>query len=357
MRVIPTMLGMVAGVCLYVGVLHVLVGRRRAEKGAHLTFALLCFCIVGAALSSAARYQAETVAAYASALKWQVSFAFAAGALLLWFVAFYTGVRHLTFLLGMIGVIAFGLAVNAAAPFGIFFAHIGSLTSAATLWGERITQPAAVTAGPWLLFVRVGFLGILLYLGHACYRQYRRGERAAALKLGLGLFVVFAARWHDQVALFQGAPGLSLVEYGYLALIVVMSLGLLDDLIRVGIIKQEAEAAIRTLNAGLEQRVVARTAELQAANAQLDQQRQLAERRRRVAESLGDLLDLLNAGRPLHDLWGRSRSRLTGSSTPRPQPCTIAPTASSHCWRRRAGTPARWPPTNLGPGSSCSRPL
>ena len=38
MRVIPTMLGMVAGVCLYVGVLHVLVGRRRAEKGAHLTF-------------------------------------------------------------------------------------------------------------------------------------------------------------------------------------------------------------------------------------------------------------------------------------------------------------------------------
>jgi PAS domain S-box-containing protein len=78
-----------------------------------------------------------------------------------------------------------------------------------------------------------------LYAYGACFLQYRRGERRAALSLALSLSIVLLARWYDHLALARGAPALSLVEYGFLALTVVMSLGVLDDLIRVGIMKQE----------------------------------------------------------------------------------------------------------------------
>lgn len=426
MTILPTVLGIVAGICFYVGVVHLLIGWRRPEKATHLLFACLCFCIVGVALSDVALYQAQTVAAYASAMKWQLAYIFVAAVLLIWFIAYYTNVRPIRFLLALNGMLALALVMDITSPFGLFFASIDRIGYVTLPWGERIAQPMGTIIGAWVWLVRSALMLIQLYSLYACYRQYRRGERQAALSLILSLSFVLLARWHDHLALASGTPSLFLVEYGFLALIMVMSLGLLDDLIRVGIIKQElianerrwrellesvklavisldkdglieyinphylgltgfarsevlgreftafvpechhaclralaeqmrtgttfpphvqiplrtrgveermiawsnvrlqapgggfagmlsigaditeriaAEAEIRLLNTELEQRVAARTAELWASNEQLEQQRQLAGRRLRVAEHLSELLDLLNDDHPIDALW------------------------------------------------------
>jgi hypothetical protein len=104
------------------------------------------------------------------------------------------------------GAPLFALAVNLAAPYGIFFAHIGDLSSTVTWWGERIPQPTPAIASQWEPFLQVSFSTLLLYSAYACAHQYRRGERAPALRLGLGLTFLFAARISDRADLFRGTP-------------------------------------------------------------------------------------------------------------------------------------------------------
>src|SRR5437868_5708581 len=123
------------------------------------------------------------------------------------------------------------LAIDLASPFGLFFTGIDGIAYSTLPWGERIAQPIGTTIGPWVWLVRWLLVMTQLYGYYACYRQYRRGERRAALSLALGLSIALLARWHDQMALVSGTSALFPVEYGFLALIVVMSLGVLDDLI------------------------------------------------------------------------------------------------------------------------------
>ncbi|HEY0603985.1 MAG TPA: PAS domain S-box protein [Herpetosiphonaceae bacterium] len=242
MMILPTVLGLVVGICCYVGVLHLWLGWRQPETAIRLTFALLCFCVAGIALSSVFLYQAATMAAYVLALKWQLACVYVAAALLAWFIAESTRVRPIWLLLTLNGIIIVGLVVNLVSPLGLFFTQVDGIASLVLPWGERITYPIGTTVSNWRWLTRVFLLLIHPYTYYACYYQYRRGERRAALSLALSLSIVLLARWHDHLALARGTPTLSLVEYGFLALIVVMSLGVLDDLIRVGLIKQELSA-------------------------------------------------------------------------------------------------------------------
>lgn len=308
MHMLSAAIGMVAGICGYVGLLHLLVGWRSERRAVHITFALLCFCIAVMALATAALHQAESVTAYTNALKWQQAAVMNASALAIWFITFASGLQRLVFPVGISMVVLFALIVHVTAPFGILFDQIGGLAHTVTWWGERLPRPLAIRNGPWWLFLLMSYLAMAAYVGYACSYLYRRGEHTAALRLGLGLGSAFVARFFDRTLLFEGQMPPSLMLYAYLALIVVMSLGFLGDLMRVAQIRQQAAAAMQRLNAELEQRVAARTAELQASNMLLEQQHRQADRRRRVAESLGDLVDLLNADRPLEDLWSRVAS-------------------------------------------------
>lgn len=184
-------------------------------------------------------YQATTVTLYVSALKWQLACIYVVAIPLAWFIAAYTGVRPVWLLLTLNGMAVLAFAINLAASNSLFYTRIEGLTVVALPWGERIPQPTGTAVSPWLWLVRALLLITHLYAYGACYSQYRRGERRAALHLALGVSTVLLARWHDHLALARGTPALSWVEYGFLALIVVMSLRVLDDLIRVSSLKQE----------------------------------------------------------------------------------------------------------------------
>ncbi|MBV9790458.1 MAG: PAS domain S-box protein, partial [Chloroflexi bacterium] len=195
--------------------------------------------VAGIALSSVALYQATSVTAYALALKWQLACVYVVAIPLAWFIAYATAVRPIWLLLILHGMSILALAINITLPFGLFFTQIAGIASVMLPWGEHITYPIGTIVGPWVWLVRGLLVLMHLYAYYACYRQYRRGERRAALSLTLSLSSVLFARWHDHLALARGTPTLSWVEYGFLALIVVMSLGVLDDLIRVSGMKQE----------------------------------------------------------------------------------------------------------------------
>lgn len=237
--ILPMVLGVVVGICGSSGAFHLWLGWRQPETALRLTFALVCFCVVGIALADGLRYQATTVALYVHALKWQLAWIYLVAIPLAWFIAAYTRVRPVGLLLVLNGMAVLSLAINLAAPLSLFYTRMEGIIVVALPWGERIPQPIGTSVSPWLWLVRALLLVMHLYAYAACAVQYRRGERRAALHLALGVSSVLLARWHDHLALARGTPALAWVEYGFLALIVVMSLRVLDDLIRVSSLKQE----------------------------------------------------------------------------------------------------------------------
>jgi len=266
--IVASALGVVAGVCFGVGVLHLFIAVRRPRGGTHLTFALMSLLLGGYALAAIGNYQATSVEALATATRQQLTLLLLATAVFVWFVSFYTGVRPLPFLLAMTGVYLVLLAANLTSSFGLLYSDISGLVSVLLPWGERIVLPKG-TASLWQFLCVLANAAVLGFAFYASSRQYRRGERGPALALGLSTLVLVIAAFHDTLVDAQVITSMYLLEFGYLALVATMSLSLSGRVVR-------AEEELQAYHQHLEELVEERTAELTATSERL--QREIAER-------------------------------------------------------------------------------
>jgi signal transduction histidine kinase/DNA-binding NarL/FixJ family response regulator len=136
-------------------------------------------------------------------------------------------------------------------------------------WGEPITI-ADVALSPWSNYTPIIWLSFFLFSIYALVRQFRRGERQKAIFLGLAM-TIFAATIINDNLLDNGAiTSIYLLQFGFVAIVVVMSLALSNEVI-------ETERELATLNVELEQRVLKRTKDLANANQALQIAKESAE--------------------------------------------------------------------------------
>lgn len=189
--VIPA-LWLLAGICVHAGISHFLLGARRPRIFANVLFGTQCLIAAIGAWSVAARFGATTVDEYVfysrfTSIVLQLFFL-----LMPYVVAAYTAARPrwpaVALSVGYLGL----MLVDIVLPYGMLFIDRPLLQSFRLPWGEVITahvgDPTAVMSLFWVLFVL-----LLIYIGWACWSQFRRGQRRAAVALALSMlpFAVF----------------------------------------------------------------------------------------------------------------------------------------------------------------------
>jgi len=285
MNLVPIFLSIAAGIAMYAGIIHLVIGlSRRPRDMTNVTFGLASLAIAANALAVLVIHTAGSVEAYVTVFK----FGFGPIALLLLgafmgFVAFYTGVKPRWFLLVMSIWLVVIIALEMALPYGILFADVSGLRQVTLPWGEQIVI-AQATPHPWRPLVDLFLFVMFGFFFYAAYRQYRSGDRKRATLLALALVLFFAANIFDTLVDIGIINFIYIQEFAYLAFVIVMSISLSLDVTRT-------EKELHEYQTRLEVLVEERTAELSAANARLvEREREAAtlEERSRIARDLHD---------------------------------------------------------------------
>lgn len=263
MSLVPVVLSLAAGICLYAGIIHLVIGLSRHPRDlTHVTFGLASLAIAGNSLAVLAIHTASSVDAYVAAFK----FGFGPIGMLvvlgvLWFVAFYTNAKPQVFLLAMSLWFTVIVVLELVLPYGILFAEISGLRAISLPWGEQYVI-AQATPHPWRLVVDLFFVFFFGFLFYATYRQYRSGHRGRARLLALSIALFFLANIFDSLVDTGVIDSIYIIELAYLGFVLTMSLTLSREII-------ETETDLHRYQQRLESLVEERTTELQHSNVQL----------------------------------------------------------------------------------------
>lgn len=215
-----------SGISLYAALHHGLIGARRPAELLHILFALLCLTISFYIFIKAWGYQATTPQELVEVRRWEVVIVCILFFLLPCFVARYTGLRSRWLLMGLANFWASMLLVNLLLPYGMQFVEMPRLSHFILPWGESVVDLRVMRRSEWHNIVWMGILFVMGYSLYACFTQYRKGRKDRARNLALGLILFFA------LIIFNAAVNrgyihfIHLAEFGFVGLIMIMSLGL-----------------------------------------------------------------------------------------------------------------------------------
>lgn len=242
-----TTLSILAGICLYAGVYHFLVGAHRRPDPTHLWFAVLSLTITAYVLAKLTAYSAGSTDVLVGARRVELSFAALALAILPWFVAAYTDEKRRLLLWVHSGLGAAVFVVNIWLPYGISFIESPTLHYLTLPWGEQVVDLRVHQRSIWHNAAWVYVLLSFVVSAFLCVMHYQRGakRRAIILAVALGVFLAFV--------LFNRVVNLGLVnfthtaEFGFIALIVLMSAALSHEHRSSVSALAASEARLRTL--------------------------------------------------------------------------------------------------------------
>ncbi|WP_414570952.1 sensor histidine kinase [Nostoc sp. CCY 9925] len=231
MTLIPTILGIFAGICLYIGLLHLLIVYGRLQALLHFCFGLFCLVSFSYILAVILKYKATNVEDYINASKLVSSLGYIYGISVVWFLAVYTKFKPVCLVLVLNSLYLICLLINQISSTGILYSQISRLSSLSLPWGEVITV-AESTLNPLFGFQLLALTSNTVFSFYACYRQYLRGEKQAALTLSVSLMILVGVVQHDRLVDLGAIKFMYLAECGFLSLAIIMSLRLVKDLIQ-----------------------------------------------------------------------------------------------------------------------------
>jgi signal transduction histidine kinase len=283
-----TSIAIVAGLCLTFGILYLFIGiRRQAGKALNILFALFALAYAGAIITARASFMADSIDQYVSSARVSTFFAAVGFSLLIWFVAAYTLIRP-RILLGLISA-AFAI-IGLATIFtpDLVVNTSGGVETRTFPWGETVlmAQEDDAVLLPLLL---TALLASIVYIVLADVRQFRRGDRRAAVILAIGIGWFIFTIVEESLVELDMIDFVFLADFGFLGFVVAMGLQMVNRAI-------DTEEELLDHQNNLEEKIARRTSELEAAQSQLvtqtEEQATMAERSR-LARELHDVITQL----------------------------------------------------------------
>jgi PAS domain S-box-containing protein len=238
---IPTVV--MASVAFYVGLYHFFIYFRRRQRRKDLAFALLCLATGFYDVFCAGLYSATSVA---QGVQWQrlqfIALAFFTTAFL-WFVSDYTRQKP-------------SIVTRALSAFYLLAALIQAIDRSGLTWlvdqpsvkefllpiGLKVTYYEA-TLGPFTTIQSLMGLVASTYIVWCGVRFYRRGYRREAVPLLVALGFVYAAAVNDTAVADGLYQFIYTIEYGYLAMILLMTYSLLSTVVEAGVMQDALRAS------------------------------------------------------------------------------------------------------------------
>lgn len=227
--ILVSALYVLAGVVAYAALNHGLIAWRRPIERTHLLFALSCLAVALYVVAKAGAYGAASARELVEMRRWELSAGLVFLLMFSWFVSAYTAVRPKRFLAGLSVLFGLVFVANLGLPYGISFVELPDFQHLTLPWGERVADVRVHQRGAWHVAMWVGIALMFAFGIYACVRQYQSGarRRGSTLALALGLFLLFV--FFNQAVNLQLVRFIHTAEFGFVALVAVMSLELVRE--------------------------------------------------------------------------------------------------------------------------------
>ncbi|MTJ12367.1 sensor histidine kinase [Anabaena sp. UHCC 0187] len=239
MNILPIILSICAGVCLYVSILHLLIGWQRLQPALHICFGLCSLLVCSYILGMIAMYQATNIEDYIYARKWVSGTGFILAVCLTWFAAIYTNFKPVRLILVLNSLYLFYFLINLISPAGIPYSYISQLSNFSLPWGELITYPEGTTINPFIRFQSLSLIILAIFMFYACYRQYLRSERQAAINLTVSVYILLGMCVHDRLIDLGIFKSVYLAQFGFMSFVLIMSISLTRELFQAVKLRQQ----------------------------------------------------------------------------------------------------------------------
>ena len=229
----------VGSVCGAVSLLHLVIFLRRREEKVHLIFAGMALCCAVSAVLDIQMHTAENVVEFVRFLKFTNTVQVLLWIAFAWFIQVYTRSdrRWPVFLVS--GLYGLAGVLNLISPHGILFDHIDDLKRVMLPWGEQIVFGLG-SASLWRLLPDLAWFIVLAYALYASIGLARSGNRRRAWFFGLSIFACLGIGYlHGTLIDLGMLPPPSIWLFTFLALILLMSVSLVDDVISVPVLKRQ----------------------------------------------------------------------------------------------------------------------
>ncbi|MBB6093881.1 PAS domain S-box-containing protein [Povalibacter uvarum] len=229
MSILACIVAGLASACAYAGVAHLVAGLRQSFRAVHLVFALLAILVAGHALSHIGVYSAQDVESYLAASNWSNLLGAASMAVLPWFAYVYAAARKRWIPTVLSAFYILVIVAYELTPIGSQMRAPPQLVTLILPWGEEATihvlphLPTALMAF-WLVTVCC-----YAYIYALCLSQYRRGQRKHAIVFSLSITLLPVALVANMFVLLGELNSLFLGEFGFVSLVLLMTLFLSSD--------------------------------------------------------------------------------------------------------------------------------
>ena len=229
----------VGSICGAVCLLHLLIFIRRREEKINAIFAFMALCCAISTLLDIRMHSAKDVDVFVYFLKATNTFQVFLWISFAWFIQAYTrNNRHWPAWI-VSGLYVFAGILNLTFPHGILFDRVDDLNRVMLPWGEEITFGLG-PATSWRLLPDIAWFIVLAYALDASVGLYRQGEKRRAWFFGLSIFTCLGIGYLHGTLIDLGIlPPPSIWLFTFLALIILMSVSLVDDVVSVPMLKRQ----------------------------------------------------------------------------------------------------------------------
>ena len=227
----------VGSVCGAVSLLHLMIFLRRREEKVHLIFAFMALCCAVSAVLDIQMHTAANLADFIRFHKFTNTVQVLLWIAFAWFIQAYTHNerRWPAFLVS--GLYGLAGVFNLTFTHGILFTRVDDLNRVMLPWGEQIAFGVG-PANPWRLLPDLAWFIVLAYALDASIGLARRGDRGRAWFLGLSIFACLGIGYlHGSLIDLGMLPPPSIWLFTFLALIILMSVSLINDVVSVPLLK------------------------------------------------------------------------------------------------------------------------